>query len=61
MVKVVKYNEYKDEKNYKHVIIPGFTFYDKDYNGTFSPDDILNGDTYLNIKILVVSLILLFL
>lgn len=61
-VKVSKVtNEYDD----KYIIIPGFTFYDIKYNGTYSPDDILDVDTNsangLKAKLLFISLILLLL
>ena len=59
----VKVSKVTDEYNYKHIIIPGFTFYDQKYNGTYSPDDILdtNSANVLKIKLLFISLFLLIL
>ena len=61
----VKVSKVRDEYNDKYIIIPGFTFYDQKYNGTYSPDDILDVDTNsangLKAKLLFISLILLLL
>ena len=45
------------------ILVPGFTFYDQNYNGTFSPDDIIDEDASnnLKIKLLFISLIILLL
>ena len=44
------------------MLIPGFTFYDKKYNGTYSPDDLdENSANCLKTKLLFISLILLLL
>ena len=54
-----------DEYGDKYILIPGFTFYDQKYNGTYSPDDILDIDTNsangLKLKLLFISLIILLL
>lgn len=61
----VKVSKVANEDDDKYIIIPGFTFYDSKYNGTYSPDDILDGDTSyasgLKAKLLFISLILLLL
>ena len=58
---MVKVNKCTDDENSKYIIIPGFTFYDQNYNGDYSPDDILDVSNGLKIKLLFISLILLFL
>lgn len=48
-------------KNTDYIGIPGFRFYDINYNGTYSPDDIVNDSSLLKIHFLLISLILLIL
>lgn len=65
IVKTTRIQEKDEEGEDQEVIlIPGFTFYDKNYNGTFSPDDIIDDDekkknasNNLKIKLLFISLI----
>ena len=72
---IVKMTRIKDEhyESGEVILIPGFTFYDQNYNGTFSPDDIIddedddgdegdeNGSNDLKIKLLFLSLIIILL
>lgn len=58
----IKLIEFIDEYDFKYAVIPGFAFYDKKYNGTYSPDDlIINSTNFINIKLLLIALILLLL
>ena len=56
-VKVTKVTE----DNFIYYIIPGFTFYDINYNGTYSPDDIIDIYSEDNSDILKVGFILILL
>lgn len=60
MVKAVKKTDRHDNSLY---VIPGWTFYDENYDGTYSPDDIIfsNNAFEIKIKYLYISLILLLL
>ena len=75
MVKLQKMKKNEDDSNFYYVL-PGYTFYDKDYNGEDSDDDIIyDGDEdenekkdnnnnkalVANLKLFFTCLILLFL
>ena len=60
--------EDKDYVSGEVILIPGFAFYDQNYNGTFSPEDIIDDEEYdknasndLKINLLFISLIILLL
>ena len=58
---IVKVKQVTTKEKYKYIIVPGFTFYDQNYNGTYSDDDILDildASNSLKIKFFILSLIL---
>ena len=54
----IKVSQVKTKEGWDYIIVPGFTFYDQNYNGTYSPDDILDEANVLKIKFFILSLIL---
>ena len=59
----VKVSKVTNKYSGKYIVIPGFTFYDQKYKGTYSSDDIIDSNSAngLKAKLLFISLILLLL
>lgn len=58
---IIKLSNVKDEFDHYFLIMPGFTFYDEQYNENYSPDDIIDAAYGLKLKLFFISLILLLL